>query len=123
MANELYTSGTMTFEDSSGAFAEMFFSAQQTTISTLRYVKEKISVGTTEEAMPLGEITTLGWFMMRNFDATNFVNVLVGTGGAAILRCPASSRIGPLRFGAGVTAPYFIADTGACLIEFMLTST
>lgn len=41
-----------------------------------------VTVGTTEEVMPTGDITTLGWLVCKNLDAANFVTVGVSTGGA-----------------------------------------
>lgn len=41
-----------------------------------------VTVGTTEEVVPNGDISTLGVFAGRNLDTTNFVTMGASTGGA-----------------------------------------
>ncbi len=33
------------------------------------------SIGTTEESLVLGDVTSIGWVVIRNLDATNFVRI------------------------------------------------
>lgn len=42
------------------------------------------NVGTSEEAMPTGEISTLGRFYLTNLDTTNYVDIGVDSGGSMV---------------------------------------
>lgn len=77
----------------------------------------QVEVGTSEEAIPMGEVTSPGWFFARNLDDTNFIELRVATAGAKF------AKLGPgqaclLRLGSGATAPYAIADTAACMMRY-----
>ena len=88
--------------------------------SALKYTQ---SIGTSEEALELGQdIGTLGWCMIKNLDATNFVSIRAGTGLGNFLRINAG-EFALFRFGSGATAPFAIADTGAVLVEVLLIET
>ena len=77
------------------------------------------SVATSETTIQLGGLTTLGWAWFRNLDATNFVNIKTAASGTIIVKLPAGSSA-LFHFGSGVTAPVAIADTAACLIEYVI---
>lgn len=78
-------------------------------------------IGTSEEAIPLGEVTSLGWFWARNLDETNFIQIRTGTGGTAFCKLlPGEACLLPL--GSGITAPYAIADTAECNMQFAVFS-
>ena len=73
------------------------------------------TIGTTEEALVLTDITTEGWFMMQNHDATNYVEWGFSTGVYGG-RMKASESAGPFRLNPGATL-YLKANTAACLVE------
>lgn len=123
MADEFVLNANLTYEDSemddpiSLAVVDLVAS-----ISTKKYTRAKQNVGTSEEAINLGEVTSPGWFMAINRDETNFVMIQVGTSGAAFAKLrPGEFCL--LRLGTGATAPYAIADTAACQIEYMVFAT
>lgn len=89
------------------------------TFSGSRHIDTIHNVGTSEEAMKLGELGSLGWGFLYNMDATNYVQILTGTSGTAMLKFKAGEGY-PFRFGSGVTAPYIIANTGACNVRYVL---
>jgi hypothetical protein len=77
------------------------------------------TVGTSEEAITLGDVAAGGYVLAVNRDATNYVKLRPGTGIADLI------RIGPgecalFRLDDDATAPYAIADTGSCEVEFVL---
>ncbi len=81
------------------------------------YVLETQTVGITEEALRLGDITTPGRILITNLDQTNFVTFRRATGeGAAVKLMPGE----PNSFRCGSTAPFLIADTAPCEVEFLL---
>lgn len=84
-----------------------------------RMKSETVSVGTSEEAIPLGECGSAGWFMAWNHDAANFVELRVATGGTKFAKMRAGEPC-IFRWGSGISAPFWIADTGACLVEYLL---
>lgn len=42
------------------------------------------TIGTSEEVIPDGDVTTLGWAFFQNLDATNYVTIGPETGGAMV---------------------------------------
>lgn len=111
----------MVYEDSEGGSTDMAIVDFLKTISTKRWIKLKMNVAATEEAIPLGDVGTLGYFFAINRDATNFINIKTGTGGTIIAKLTAGAPC-LIPFGSGVTAPYAIADTAACQMEYFLCS-
>jgi hypothetical protein len=69
------------------------------------------TIGTTEETIPTTEITTLGWAVFRNLDATNYIRIGFSTGVYGIRLEP--GEVACFRLNPGVTI-YAIADTAAC---------
>ena len=123
MANELTMSGSLAYEDANGASAVIDKLAAQVSLTTTKFTRAQISVGTTEEAIPLGEVTSLGWAMFVNRDATNYVEIRSASGaGNDIIKVPAGKSAGPFHFGSDVTAPYIIANTAACLVDYLIAS-
>ena len=119
MANEVNIATSFRF--SNGSAAEIRRGASfLASPSSLRFNHAYHNVGITEEAMKLSEVGTPTRVWIKNHDATNFVQILSATSGTAIL------KVGPgeeyvFRFGSGVTAPYVIADTAACNVEYMIS--
>lgn len=121
MANEITLSASLAYEDSESADIALSKLALSVTVSTKKFAHVKMNVGTTEEALDLGEITSLGYCLMINRDSTNFVELRAATAGTRIIKLKAGEAA-LFRFGSGVTAPYIIADTAACQIEYLLIS-
>ena len=73
-----------------------------------------MSVGTSEESTAFPELGTLGWVILHNTDATNYVQWGFSTavyGG----RMEAGEKAGPFRLEPGTTL-YLKANTAACLV-------
>lgn len=77
------------------------------------------SVGTSEEALTLGDVAAGGYFICINRDATNFVELRSGTGATDFIRLKAGDAC-CFRLSNDATAPFAIADTAACEIEYYL---
>lgn len=123
MANELTVNLTVQYEDAEGS-SEAIQSADVTyTVGTKRFVKLKQAVGTSEEALILGDVSSLGFVAIKNLDATNFVNVKVEAGGTVIAKLRPGGPPLFLPVGSGITAPFVQADTSACQIETLIVST
>lgn len=72
-------------------------------------------IGTSEEAIDLGEVAAGGFCLLINRDATNYIEVRPNTGVADLIYMgpgePAFFRI------TSDAVPYAIADTDSCLLE------
>lgn len=77
-----------------------------------------VNVGTSEEVISFAELATLGWCMIHNLDATNFVDFGPESGGAmvAAIRVEAG-EIALFRLVPGTTYRAK-ADTAACNVVF-----
>lgn len=123
MADEITVNGSVAYSDVDGTEFTMSIEDFVASIATKKFVHAKVSVGTSEEAIPLGEVVSLGWAMFKNWDATNYVEVRAATGAANdIIKIPPLGSAGPFHFGSDVTAPFWVANTGACLCEYAIFS-
>jgi hypothetical protein len=121
MANELTVNASLAYEDSEGSDVSLAVADDLVNVSTKKFIKAKQNIGTTEEAIGLGEVTSLGWAMFKNCDATNYIEIKTGTGGTVIMKLLAG-ECAMFRFGSGITAPYAIANV-ACQMEYLIVST
>lgn len=78
-------------------------------------------IGTSEEALGLNGVVAGGFVYMKNLDDANFVELRSGTGATDVIRLmpgePALFRLSP-----DATAPFMIADTAACEVEYVVLS-
>jgi hypothetical protein len=119
MANELTIDAQVSYADADGVTDGLSVAALEITLGVKLISHQKFSVATAEQAVNITGITTLGYAMLVNRDETNFVEVRVGTGGTKFCKLKAG-EVALFRFGSGITAPFIIADTAACLVEMML---
>ena len=121
MANELIGSAAFTFQkgDLKELAASFIGAARSVTGST--YFHNAPSIGITEEALALGDITAAkAFYLFYNTDDTNYVEIRSATGASndVIYLPPKFPTIG--HFGTDITAPFAIANTAACVIEYWL---
>lgn len=121
MANEITLDGSLVYEDAYGKKGSLQLFATLASVVTRRIVRLIQSIGTTEEAMILGDVSGLGWCMIVNRDATNFVEVRTGTSGTKFCKIP-PLKFALFFFGSDVTAPFLIADTAAVEVDIFLCS-
>lgn len=75
------------------------------------------NVGTSEEALDLGDVSTPGYILIYNEDATNYVSVRSGTGAANLVKIrPKAIAL----FECEASAPFVIANTAAVRIHYCL---
>jgi len=86
------------------------------TVSGTKIVRAVQSIGTTDEVLALGEISSLGYLYIRNNDTTNYVEVGVdGTNYVVKLK---AGEIALFRVdGSAIHAK---ANTAACSCEYLL---
>ncbi len=120
MANELTVGGTVWYKDSaSEAFLQVV--SLSVSLATLKFVRHVQSIGTTEEAVQLAEVTAPKWSMFVNRDATNYVELKTGVGGVIVAKLLAG-EFAILPLGSGMQAPYAIANTAACRLDVLIAS-
>lgn len=86
-------------------------------VTGTKFVHLKQSVGTSEEALDLGDLGTPGYCIMYNHDSTNYVDARPGTGENDLVRVPAG---GLALFYIASAAPFVIANTASCELEFLI---
>ncbi len=79
-----------------------------------------VNVGTSEEDVSVGDVTTLGWCFVRNLDTTNYVTWGPKSSGSmvAVGRIEAGEVI-CFRLEPGVTLRW-IANTASCLVDIRI---
>ena len=77
------------------------------------------NIGTTQEAITLGDVTPGGYCYIENLDTTNFVSIRQATGASDMIRVKAG-EMALFRLDADATGPFAIADTAACDVLFVL---
>lgn len=122
MANEITLAATLSYEDSEESSELLTLADILASVASKKYIKHKQNIGTSEEAITLGEVTAPGWALFINRDETNFINLKVATSGAIFAKLK-PGEFALLRLGSGAQAPFAIADTAACQLEFFLINT
>jgi hypothetical protein len=116
MANELTLSASIKFVKGSVSVSQGK-SGVQLDVAGDDFVTKTQNVGTSEEALNLGDLSTPGYVLVRNLDTTNFVSVRSGTAAANLIKIPAG---GIALFMCEAAAPFVIANTAAVKIEYTM---
>lgn len=119
MASEL-SIGTLTvsFTKSGSSSFTVTPAALSITITGDAWMDNTQTVGTSEEAILLGDVATGGYWFVQNLDATNFVELRSGTGATDFIKLKAGEWA-IFRTSGDATAPYAIADTSPCQVRFL----
>ena len=119
MASELSISTlTITFTKSNVGSVEVAPIALSVTVSGNQFMDNTQAVGTSEEAILLGDVATGGYWFVQNQDATNFVELRSGTGAVDFIKLLAGEWA-IFRTSADASAPYAIADTASVNVRFL----
>lgn len=115
MANEI--SITVAFSVNKDGTSISSAVSKQVTMSGSAKIANVQSIGTSSEALQIGDITDLGYLFLQNLDATNFIQLSLTTpvtaGNAFIKLLPGEPAFVPCRN----ETIYALADTGSCLLE------
>ena len=120
MANELTLSGSITFNDTDEMAS---VSALNVSMTGTRFIHMRKSINyAAEEALDLGELSgsSLGWFYAKNLDSTNYLEIRSGTGASNDVIKLKAGEFCLFRWGSDVTAPYALANTASCLLEYRI---
>ena len=99
------------------AFARTWAASMGFDLSTATFTHNVQTVGTSEEAILKGDVATPGYFIAVNLDSTNFVSIRAATGGTNMVKLM-PGKVCVFMFAAA--DPFWIADTGACRVEYLL---
>ena len=119
MANELTLQGLrITLVKSGMPAVDITADTDQITVSGTQYMDNVQAIGITEEAVLLGDVAVGGYWFVQNMDSTNFVSLRSGTGATNFIKLLAGEWA-IFRVSDAATAPFAIADTGACNVRFL----
>lgn len=126
IANEVTSSARIAYDDGiSDGFAEVVARVENS--AGKRFTKLKQTIGTSEEALQLGEISAVGAVFIKNLDETNYVEIKTTTGGTIVARLEPDLNgdgnggwVGLSRAGSGFQAPWAIANTAACKVVILI---
>ncbi len=118
MANELTVSGSLSFTKGS-ITAALAKNGLQITITGTKKLENVQNIGTSEEALQLGDLGSAAncWLLLINRDATNYVSVRRATGEGNFAKLLAGEF---LLTRMEAAAPFLIANTAACNVEYCL---
>lgn len=120
MADEVTISFSLGYADSEEADVILALAQKFATVTTKRFIHAKQAIGTSEEAIKLGELASLGWAAFINRDPTNYLELRSATGaGNDIIKIPAGKGC-LFYFGSDISAPFAIANTAACQMEYLI---
>lgn len=122
MANEITVNASLAYEDSENADVLLDVAGLLANVSVKRFVHLKQSIGTSEEAINIGDLSAPGYAIFRNRDSTNYIELKVATGGAIFAKL-LPGEVALLRLGSGAQAPYAIANAASCQLEFLIVNT
>lgn len=115
LANELTTTISVEYSDADGQELSSGTQNEQRSVSTKRPIKHTQLIGTSEEAIQIGDGGTIVELYLRNLDPTNYVEIKTGTGGVVTDKLlPGKDCLH--RLGSGMQAPYAIANTASCAL-------
>ena len=119
MASELTLSGlTIAFTKSGSPSVSLSPASLSITVAGAQIMDNVQNVGTTEEAILLGDVAAGGIVFAQNLDSTNFVSIRSGTGATNLIRInPGEWAL--FRLSGDASAPFAIADTAGVNVRFL----
>lgn len=119
MANELTINASLVYSDTEGTKAALSLVDKVVNVTTKLVAGIKQNVGTSEEALKLGDLSSLGFVLLINRDLTNYIELKTATSGTVIAKMfPGECCM--FRFGSGITAPFVVANTATCQMDILL---
>lgn len=121
MANEIALSIALSFTKS-GRYvdtANMGALGQTLDVSGADFVYKTQNIGTTAEALSIGDITACGWMVVENLDATNYVEIsrATFTAGQGTVKVKAGEV---QAFRLASNTPFALANTAAVDISYII---
>jgi len=123
MTNTATITANLAYSDGSGDIELGNTEGLAVTLTNAGFTRIRQSVGTSEEAVTLGDATAPGYAVFINRDATNYIDLKVATGGAIFARLSAGGGLALLNLGSGAQAPFAAANTAACIMDILIVKT
>lgn len=118
MANEI--SVTLSLQMSKGGVTETLNAGtKQFNMAGTNVTRLTMSATTTPVALELGGITTPGFILIHNLDATNYVEVMPDGTNPATIKLRAAGWA-CFEFAGAASAPNVKANTASCKVEYLL---
>jgi hypothetical protein len=119
MASELVLSGlTVAFTKANVPSVSVSPASISITVTGNQIMDNVQAVGTSEEAILLGDVAAGGVWFVQNMDATNFVELRSGAGATDFIKLLAGEWA-LFRTSADASAPFAIADTASVNVRFL----
>jgi hypothetical protein len=118
MANELTLSGSLAFAKGSVS-AALSYGPLTLTVTGTRYKESLQEIGTSAEAIEVGDLATTGYCILVNRDPTNYVTIRNGVAGADLVKLKAGEFA---IFRLATTTPYALANTDAVELQVLILS-
>lgn len=123
MANEITVTGLLSYTNSAQNIPQqqLALTAALFSIAGKNFEEATMSVPTTSggTAIPLGGLSGLGWAFFKNNDPTNYIELMTAVSGTKFAKLPPGA-IALFYIDASITAPAAIANTAACLMQFLI---
>ena len=121
MAKELKITITTEYQKGNSTTLSRTLGPKKITVAGNPRAGNIVSVGTSEEVIPLGEVTAAAAMIVgKNLDDTNYIEIRDASGASNDVVQVKAGESFCFRFGSDVTTPYWIANTAACLVEYDL---
>ena len=116
MANEVIISGTLAF--ASAGVSVTLSNSSTPSPAEVESLEINMNVGTGDESVTLGDLSAPGYIMVKNLDATNYVQM--GPDGSSYpIKIPAGEAAGPMLWNAA--AVHLKANSSACNCVIVIT--
>lgn len=122
MSATITLNGSLNFTNTTGPDLTVDVIDKTVTPSSTVVAHHTQSIATSETAINLGGVSSLGYCIIVNRDPTNYVEIKTATSGTIFAKL-FPGELAMFRIGSGVTAPYAVANSGAVQIEILLCST
>lgn len=128
MAEELTLGASVSYEDSLNTSDSLSLANVIKSVATKRITHVTQSVGTSEEAVELGDVAAPGYALFINRHATATIDLKVATGGAIFARLdPDTNEDGKggfalLKLGSGAQVPFAVASAEAPMEIFIVAT-
>ena len=119
MADELTIAGSLTFDDGTTPTVALSKSGIVLDLTGANYLKNKQTVGATEEALLLGDVVAGGLMMAYNGHATTTISIRPATAETDLIDV-GPGEIALFRLSASATAPYVISSTGTAELVYLV---
>lgn len=115
MSREIQLAASVRFSKS-GSIIETVLASMYVDVSGLGGIKSKVTIGTTDETLDLGDITTPGYLVIKNLDSTNYVSW--GPDGTVYPNKAKAGEFAVVRWNGA--AIHIKANTASCEVEYTL---